>query len=89
MFGTKQDCIHRCLKCGEENVKSTIQMVCNLIFSKHQNGTTTMNGSGESKSSGILSFKRVLESTLCFSKTTPAWCEACKKFTPTNQHSKV
>lgn len=88
LFGTKQDCVHRCLKCNEENTKSTIQMVCNLLYTspKASNKDPT---SVQSNGSEPSTFKKVLESSLCFDKTTPAWCETCKKFTPTNQKSKV
>lgn len=85
LFGTKQDCVHRCLKCNEENTKSTIQMVCNLLYAPSKAGKDPSLTNGSEPST----FKKVLESSLCFDKTTPAWCETCKKFTPTNQKSKV
>ncbi|XP_063707749.1 PAN2-PAN3 deadenylation complex catalytic subunit PAN2-like [Culicoides brevitarsis] len=91
LFGTKQDCVHRCLKCNEENVKSTIQMVCNLLYTPPKTTSTSKDASNSltNGSSETTTFKKVLESSLCFDKTTPAWCESCKKFTPTNQKSKV
>lgn len=85
LFGTKQDCVHRCLKCNEENIKSTIQMVCNLLYTPSKAG----KDASLTNTSEPSTFKKVLESSLCFDKTTPAWCEICKKFTPTNQRSKV
>lgn len=82
LFGTKQKCIYRCIKCNDERRKSTIQMVCNLIYPTTHNNTENANGK-------TVTFKQVLETSLCFDKTTPAWCDNCKKFTPTNQRSKV
>lgn len=35
------------------------------------------------------SFSQVLQQSLSVEKTTPAFCENCKKFTPTNQYARV
>lgn len=36
-----------------------------------------------------LCFSQVLKNSLSVEKTTPAFCETCKKFTPTNQYARV
>lgn len=36
-----------------------------------------------------MSFSQVLRNSLSVEKTTPAFCETCKKFTPTNQYARV
>lgn len=36
-----------------------------------------------------MSFSQVLRNSLSVEKTTPAYCETCKKFTPTNQYAHV
>lgn len=36
-----------------------------------------------------ISFSQVLKHSLSVEKTTPAFCEICKKFTPTNQYARV
>lgn len=36
-----------------------------------------------------MSFSQVLRNSLSVEKTTPAFCETCKKFTPTNQYAHV
>lgn len=77
LFGTKQQSTHRCLKCGEEKIKNNILLLCNLIFPQ---GNREVEG---------ISFSRILKGSLSAEKTIPAWCETCKKFTPTNQHAKV
>lgn len=36
-----------------------------------------------------MNFSQVLRNSLSVEKTTPAFCETCKKFTPTNQYARV
>lgn len=36
-----------------------------------------------------MTFSQVLRNSLSVEKTTPAFCETCKKFTPTNQYARV
>lgn len=52
-------------------------LVCNLLLSQ-------MNRENE-----YISFSQVLKHSLSVEKTTPAFCEICKKFTPTNQYARV
>lgn len=73
LFGTKQKCIYRCLKCNEEKIKTNILLVCNLLLNS------------SNRDVDIIHFNQVLRQSLSVEKTTPAFCETCKKFTPTNQ----
>lgn len=104
LFGTKQTCVHRCLKCNEEvsfllrittnsynflfkiapsfhlpfqKTKTNILLVCNLLLGQNNRDPECM------------SFSQVLRNSLSVEKTTPAYCETCKKFTPTNQYAHV
>ncbi|XP_031636125.1 PAN2-PAN3 deadenylation complex catalytic subunit PAN2 isoform X3 [Contarinia nasturtii] len=77
LFGTKQTCVHRCLKCNEEKIKTNILLVCNLLLGQNNREIEHM------------SFSQVLRNSLSVEKTTPAFCETCKKFTPTNQYARV
>lgn len=77
LFGTKQKYIYRCLKCNEEKVKTNILLVCNLLLS------------GSNRDIEFVTFNQVLRSSLSVEKTTPAFCETCKKFTPTNQYARI
>lgn len=52
-------------------------MVCNLLLGQI------------SRSEDYVSFSQVLKNSLSVEKTTPAFCENCKKFTPTNQYARV
>ncbi|XP_058837910.1 PAN2-PAN3 deadenylation complex catalytic subunit PAN2 [Topomyia yanbarensis] len=78
LFGTQQKTTQRCLKCNTECVKNNILLVCNLLYptntnNRHVDGT----------------FASILKNSMSVEKTTPAWCEKCNKFTPTNQKSRV
>lgn len=52
-------------------------MVCNLLLGQSQRDVE------------YVSFSKVLRTSLSVEKTTPAFCETCKKFTPTNQYARV
>lgn len=60
-----------------QKVKTNILLVCNLLLSQ---------GHRENE---YMSFAQVLKHSLSVEKTTPAFCEICKKFTPTNQYARV
>lgn len=78
LFGTQQKTTHRCLKCNTERFKNNILLVCNLLYPVN---VTNRNVDG--------TFASLLKNSLTVEKTTPAWCEKCDKFTPTNQKSRV
>lgn len=78
LFGTQQKTTQRCLKCNAERVKNNILLVCNLLYPVNANNRN-MDGT----------FALILKNSLSVEKTTPAWCEKCNKFTPTNQKSRV
>ncbi|XP_052861691.1 PAN2-PAN3 deadenylation complex catalytic subunit PAN2 isoform X2 [Anopheles cruzii] len=77
LFGTQQQTTHRCLKCNTVRAKDNVLLVCNLLYPT----ATTNNVEG--------TFGTILKHSLGVEKTTPAWCETCNKFTPTNQKSRV
>ncbi|XP_053681070.1 PAN2-PAN3 deadenylation complex catalytic subunit PAN2 [Anopheles nili] len=77
LFGTQQQTTHRCNKCNTIRVKDNVLLVCSLLYPT----TTTNNVEG--------TFGTILKHSLGVEKTTPAWCETCNKFTPTNQKSRV
>lgn len=77
LFGTKQKYVYRCLKCNEEKVKTNILLVCNLLLGV------------SNRDVDFVTFNQVLRSSLSIEKTTPAFCETCKKFTPTNQYARI
>lgn len=78
LFGTQQKTTQRCLKCNAERVKNNILLVCNMLYPVNANNRN-MEGT----------FAQILKNSLSVEKTTPAWCEKCNKFTPTNQKSRV
>lgn len=51
--------------------------MCNLLLNTN------------SRESEYVTFNQVLRHSLSVEKTTPAFCEICKKFTPTNQYARV
>ncbi|XP_044730900.1 PAN2-PAN3 deadenylation complex catalytic subunit PAN2 isoform X2 [Chrysoperla carnea] len=74
LFGTKQLHINRCLKCDHELTKESILLVCNLIYPI----ASEINENNAS-------FIDLLSRSLTPEQTTPAWCDKCARFTPTNQ----
>ncbi|KAG4066630.1 hypothetical protein HA402_007266 [Bradysia odoriphaga] len=77
LFGTKQKCIHRCLKCNEEKSKNNILLVCNMLLQS--------NG----RENESVSFCQILKNSLSVEKTIKAFCDNCQKFSPTNQYARV
>lgn len=78
LFGTHQKSIHHCLKCNSERIKKNILLVCNLLYPTEAN-QKNIDGT----------FASILKHSLTVEKTTPAWCEKCNKFNPTNQKNLV
>lgn len=60
-----------------QKTKTNILLVCNLLLGQN------------SRDPECMSFSQVLHNSLSVEKTTPAYCETCKKFTPTNQFAHV
>lgn len=73
LVGAKQMQKHSCLKCKLEVKKESILLVCNLIYPTNEPERDEW------------SFCDILTRSLCSQQTTPAWCEECKKFSPTQQ----
>lgn len=60
-----------------QKIKTNILLVCNLLLNTNN------------RESEFMTFNQVLRHSLSVEKTTPAFCEICKKFTPTNQYARV
>lgn len=60
-----------------QKIKTNILLVCNLLLNSNN------------RDSEFVTFNQVLRHSLSVEKTTPAFCEICKKFTPTNQYARV
>lgn len=60
-----------------QKTKNSTLFVCNLLLGQSSRGDEHVT------------FNQVLQNSLSVEKTTPAFCENCKKFTPTNQYVRV
>lgn len=77
LFGTHLICTYRCLKCGDEKTQNKIWLVSNLVYPP-----TVLEDAH-------IPFTQILKQSLTIEKTLPTWCENCKKYSPTNQYTKV
>lgn len=77
LFGTHLTCTYRCLKCAEEKTQNKIWLVSNLVYP------------AQLKDDQHVPFTQILKQSLTIEKTLQTWCEICKKYSPTNQYTKV
>lgn len=77
LFGTHLTCTYKCLKCNEEKTQNKIWLVSNLVYPV------------QVREDCHVPFTQILKQSLTIEKTLQTWCEVCKKYSPTNQYTKV
>lgn len=71
MYGLRQQKTNTCCKCKVQVRSTDTVLLCNLLYPEPAGEATT--------------FEEVVCSSLCPDQTTPAWCEKCRKYQPTQQ----
>ena len=77
VLGMHQDKMTKCVKCSTKTTTDNLLLLCNLVYPEH----ATLKQK--------TTFGSVLCSSLCPEQVTPAWCEKCKKYQPTNQSRRL
>nr|XP_040577554.1 PAN2-PAN3 deadenylation complex catalytic subunit PAN2-like [Lepeophtheirus salmonis] len=74
LFGFKQDKINYCTRCKSNVASSDLLQVVNMVYPEQASPDSPV----------LYKFERIICSSLCPEQTTPAWCDKCRKYQPTN-----
>ncbi|XP_063536083.1 PAN2-PAN3 deadenylation complex catalytic subunit PAN2 [Cydia strobilella] len=75
LFAIGRHQLNRCLKCNKEEERSSVVLACALQYPM---GSNSARG-----------FAELVRASLAPRRATPAWCEQCARFTPTQQQGRV
>ncbi|XP_063624693.1 PAN2-PAN3 deadenylation complex catalytic subunit PAN2 [Cydia splendana] len=75
LFAIGRHQLNRCLKCNKEEERSSVVLACALQYPM---GSASARG-----------FAELVRASLAPRRATPAWCEQCARFTPTQQQGRV
>ncbi|XP_063384251.1 PAN2-PAN3 deadenylation complex catalytic subunit PAN2 [Cydia fagiglandana] len=75
LFAIGRHQLNRCLKCNKEEERSSVVLACALQYPM---GAAAARG-----------FAELARASLAPRRATPAWCDHCARFTPTQQQGRV
>ncbi|CAH2048481.1 unnamed protein product, partial [Iphiclides podalirius] len=79
LFAIGRHQLNRCLKCNKEEERESVVLACAL---QYPGGARE---GGEPRGG----FVELVRASLAARRSTPAWCEACARFTPTAQRGRL
>ena len=89
LFGVSQEQTIRCTKCGTNSSKKSTVLLSSLMLQEMEGTWQLLIGYLASytliSTAGEHTFERLLEHSLDVESATPAWCDVCQKYQPTQQ----
>ncbi|CAG4940821.1 unnamed protein product [Parnassius apollo] len=88
LFAIGRHQLNRCLKCNKEEERESVVLACALQYPGGAGGAG--GGAGGAGGAGeARGFVELVRASLAARRSTPAWCDACARFTPTAQRGRL
>ncbi|XP_013164352.1 PREDICTED: PAB-dependent poly(A)-specific ribonuclease subunit PAN2 isoform X1 [Papilio xuthus] len=92
LFAIGRHQLNRCLKCNKEEERESVTLACLLQYGETRPagapGAGGVVGAGGAVGAGG-GFAELVQASLSARRSTPAWCDACSRFTPTAQRGRL
>ncbi|GBP30869.1 PAN2-PAN3 deadenylation complex catalytic subunit PAN2 [Eumeta japonica] len=82
LFAIGRHQLSRCLKCNKEEERDVMLLACALQY-------PTPSSNKEPAVEPRPGFIELLRASLASRRSTPAWCERCRRFSPTEQRGRI